>query len=343
MKARELSEFALQISLLLGSGITLESGFLIMAEDAETKRYKDLFTSMSVDLELGEPLDRVMKNTGEFPDYMTEMVSVGYETGTLEEVMKSLSEYYLREDRTAHAIKNALTYPIIMVFMLMVVLFVITGKVMPIFESVYKQLGTELSPLTRQAVQLGNIFSGVAIGAVAVLAIVVFITFLANKNKKNFAFSEKILKIVNEKSSIAKAVTKSRIASVMALSLRSGMRFEKGVDMAAKMTAHEKTKKLLETCRDDIEIGTNLTDALKDTGIFSNMDMQLIKVGTRAGKTELVFEEMAAKYEEAVNDAIDNFIARFEPTLVIVLAVVVGLILMAVMMPLVGMLASIGI
>lgn len=343
MKARELSEFAMQSALLLGAGITPESGFAVMAEDAESNKQKDMLLGMAADLELGDSLEEAMRKTGEFPDYMVEMASAGFATGTLEEVMSSLSDYYDREYRISVTIKNALTYPVIMVFMLMIVLFVITGKVMPVFESVYRQLGTELSPITRQAVFLGNIFSGCVIAAIAVLAAAAGIAVLFYKKNRTMLWSEKFLSAINEKSSIAFAMAKRRVAAVLSLSLRSGMKLEEGIDMAGKMVSQPKVKKALENCKEELELGMNMSDALKKTELFNAMDMQFINVGNRAGKLETVFKELEIKYETMVNDAVDNFISRFEPTLVIFLALVVGMILMSVMMPLVGIIASIGI
>ncbi|MGN0712063.1 MAG: type II secretion system F family protein [Anaerovoracaceae bacterium] len=343
MKARELSEFAMQSALLLGAGITPESGFAVMAEDSESNKQKDMLQGMATDLEMGESLEEAMRKTGEFPDYMVEMAGAGFATGTLEEVMNSLSDYYAREHRISVIIKNALTYPIIMVFMLMIVLFVITGKVMPVFESVYRQLGTELSPITKQAVFIGNVFSGCVIAVIAVAVVVTGLMAFFCKKSRNMLWSEKILSVIKEKSNIASAMAKRRVAAVLSLSLRSGMKLEEGIEMAGRMVSMPKIKKSLENCKEELELGMNMSEALKETGLFNAMDMQFINVGNRAGKLETVFKELEIKYENLVNDAVDNFISRFEPTLVIFLAVVVGMILMSVMMPLVGIIASIGI
>ena len=105
----QLSAFCLQISLLLEAAVPLDEGFSIMAEGAE----------------LGDPCFKVLEDTGVFPAYVVRMAKLGQETGTLDQMMKSLSDYYEKEDRLIKAVKNAVTYPAMMILMLLVVLFVL--------------------------------------------------------------------------------------------------------------------------------------------------------------------------------------------------------------------------
>ena len=149
MKGKELSGFCMQVALLLDSGVPLESGLVVMAEDAEREKDKKLLLQMAEDIELGEGLDSVMEKTGEFPPYLVEMAGIGHKTGNLERVMRSMSNYYSKEYSISKNIRNAVSYPLMMVGMLMIVLFVLLTKVMPIFEQVYNQLGTETSALTK--------------------------------------------------------------------------------------------------------------------------------------------------------------------------------------------------
>lgn len=342
MKTKELSSFCMQISFLLEAGISIDGGLSILAEDAETQGEKNMLIQMSEDVELGEPLATAMRKTNQFPEYLVEMTEIGQETGTLEVVMKSLAQYYEKESMLADTIRNAVTYPLIMVLMLMIVLFVLLTKVMPIFEDVYKQLGVELSPITKNAVQLGTVLSGAAIVAIALLGLVTIGVAISSRRGHNLQWTEQMLENLKEKSSIAITLAKRRITTVLAISIKSGLKIESGMEMALKLVSQKKIKENLQGCKEEMEMGTSIYEALKETKIFTGMDMQMIKVGSRSGKSDTVFEELSKKYENEVDSAIDNFIARFEPTMVVVLAIVVGLILLSVMMPLVGIMASMG-
>ncbi len=342
MRAKELAGFCLQTGILLDTGIPLSDGLSVMAEDAEKEKERDMLLSMAEDVELGEPLEEVMGSTGEFPDYLVQMAGIGNKTGNLENVMKGMAGYYRKEYEIAHTIRNTVTYPLMMITMLMVVLFLLLTKVMPVFREVYRQLGTDLSPVSRTAVQIGIWLSGLSILAVAVMAVGVLVFTFTRAKGRGKSWPERILELVEEKTSLAGAIGKRRILSVLAITERSGMNMEEGMAFAVKVLSGNHLETVLENCRQEMEAGENTYDALKRTGIFSGMDLQMIKIGNRAGKADLIFEELADKYEGEIESRLDTFITRFEPTVVITLAVVVGLILLAVMMPLVGIMASMG-
>ena len=119
----QLSAFCLQISLLLEAAVPLDEGFSIMAEDAEDENEKKMLLYMAEGAELGDPCFKVLEDTGVFPAYVVRMAKLGQETGTLDQMMKSLSDYYEKADRLIKAVKNALTDLAMMILMLLVVLF----------------------------------------------------------------------------------------------------------------------------------------------------------------------------------------------------------------------------
>ena len=164
----ELSAFCLQIALLLEAAVPLEEGLTIMAEDAAEEKEKAMLLYMAEGAELGDPFFKVLEDTGVFPPYIVRMARLGQQTGTLDQMMKSLSDYYEKEARLLKAVKNAATYPAMMILMLLVVLFVLFTKVMPVFSRVYEQLGASLPPAAAAAIRLGGILSGAALVLAAV-------------------------------------------------------------------------------------------------------------------------------------------------------------------------------
>lgn len=339
---RELSAFCLQISLLLSAAVPLEEGLSIMAEDAATEDEKQLLLFLSEEVEMGTPFYMAMENSGIFPNYVVRMAKLGQQTGTMDGMMSALSIYYEKEYYLMQNIKNALTYPVIMIFMLLTVLFVLFTRVMPIFERVYEQLGAELSPLSRSAIRLGGIFSGVALVLAVVLVIVVSALYIASRFGKKIHIVERFVDWIKRKNKVALAVAKRRFTAVLALTMKSGMELEKGLDLAGELVENSRVKEQIERCRDDLELGANYYDAMKKTGLFSGFHIQMIKVGTRSGRLDNVMEEISDDYEQEADTSIDNMIARFEPTMVAILAVSVGLVLLSVMLPLVGVLSAIG-
>ena len=137
-------------------------------------------------------------------------------------------------------------------------------------------------------------------------------------------------------------VAQRRFTSVLALTLKSGMELEKGMELAEELVNNEKIAKTIHACAEELQVGTPYFEAMKKTGLFSGFHVQMIKIGTRSGRLDDVMADISNDYEQQADTSIDNMIARIEPTMVAVLAIVVGLILLSVMLPLAGVLAGIG-
>lgn len=340
--ARELSAFCLQVSILLRSAIPLDEGLSVMAEDAAGEEEKKILIHMSEEVELGSPFSKVLEETKAYPAYVIRMARLGEETGTLDQMMEALAEYYEKEHILTKNIKSAVTYPIIMIFMLLVVLFVLFTKVMPIFEKVYEQLGAAMSPVSLAATRLGGIFCGAALAVGILLVLAAGFVWLLSKKGKRIFFVERLILWIKRRSKIALATANRRFTSVLALTLHSGLDLDKGMELAAELVENPAVEEKINACRDELEIGSDYYTSMKNTGLFKGFYVQMIKVGTRSGKLDSVMEEISQSYEEDADTAIEGMVSRFEPTVVAVLAIAVGLILLSVMLPLVGVLSAIG-
>lgn len=339
---QELSAFCMQIALLLEAAIPLEEGFSIMAEDSADQEEKEMLLFLSEEIEVGEPLFSALEKTEAFPPYVVRMAKLGQQTGTLDQIFSSLSVYYEKENRLLKSIKNAITYPVMMVFMLLVVLFVLFSKVMPVFEEVYAQLGAQISPVAKSAIHLEGVLSAAALVVSCVLAVATGGIWSASKFGKRIPIVETMVDKVKRSSKIALATANCRFTSVLALTLRSGMELEKGMALAKELVENSKVAEQIQKCSEDLEVGTSYYQAMKETGLFSGFHIQMIKVGSRSGRLDDVMEEISKSYEHQADESIDNMIARFEPTMVAILAVAVGMILLSVMLSLAGVLSAIG-
>jgi len=342
MTAKEISVFCIGIALLVGSAVSLDEGLYTMADDAGDPKDKKLLTEMARSMENGASLSETLKKAAVFPEYVISMTAVGEETGTLEMIMKSLADYYEKEHSLTKAIKNALTYPVIMIFMLVVVCFVLLVKVMPIFENIYEQMGTQLPQAAKTAIEVGGIVTGAVIIVILAMAAAAIINGLLMKKGVEVQWTKGILDRIKSRNKIALAIAKRRFTAVMSLAIRSGMDMKRGLDMAEALVENKNAVERVRVCRENYTGEIGFYEAVKRAGLFTNMDMQLLKVGDRTGRLNLAMDQISERYEEEVNTSIENMIGRFEPTMVAILAIVVGMILFAVMMPLVGILSSIG-
>lgn len=340
--SRELSAFCLQISLLLKAAVPLEEGLLIMAEDVHSEEEKRMLSVMAEDIELGAPFFVALERTGCFPSYMVRMAKVGQQTGALDQLMENLAAYYEKEDIMARNIRNAVTYPVMMTGMLLVILFVLFTKVMPIFAEVYAQLGVPMSSVSRAAFRFGAILSGASLLVFGIGLGAVLLSAALSATGYSFFGIERIKDWFKERSLIAAAAANSRFTSVLALALQSGMELEAGMKLAQELADHKKVACQLLECQKKLEQGIPYDEAMKETGLFSGFYIQMIKVGNRSGHLDVVMRTISEDYEQQADTCMEKLVSGLEPTMIAVLAAATGLVLLSVMLPLVGVLAGMG-
>lgn len=336
----ELSSFCDQIAMILQSGISSIEGISIMTEDASSDAEKQILNEISEQLMLTGDLSQAMESTGVFPDYMLHMVKIGEQTGKLDEVMEALSAHYDREDSIARSIKNAVTYPCIMVGMMIVVILVLIIKVMPIFQQVFEQLGTQMSGFSLGLMNIGNAINRYSIVFIVILALLILFILYITKTKSgrklllnlgyHFPFSR----------AIYEGMAACRFASGMALTLSSGLNPDLSMELVSELSEDPHFQKKLGKCKEEMAEGKDMTDALFSAHIFSGMYARMASIGYKTGALDKVMSKVAGLYEEDIDTRLSNVLAVLEPTLVIVLSVIVGVILLSVMLPLIGIMSS---
>lgn len=337
-----LSGFCLQLALLYQSAIPLNDGLAIMAEDASSPEEKELLLSMSDQLRMGSGLSEVIKNTDIFPPYMQEMVFLGEQTGTLDTTLKGLFSYYEKEAKAAEGLRRALTYPAMMVGMLLIILFVLFSKVMPVFSDVYLQLGAQIPPAAEAAIRAGGMISSLALFILAVLALFMIALKFMLKSGKQSASINAFIDKVRTKSKIQHLTALRRTCSTMSVTMGCGLRIEEGLAIAEKLAENPEVEQKLQQVRCAIVNGQSFSEALKDSRLFNGFDLQLIHAASRAGQLESILAKLADDYDEKCTELLDGMIAKIEPMIVIFLTVSVGLVLFSVMLPLAGVLSAIG-
>ncbi len=338
----KLSGFCMQVSLLYQAAVPLYEGIGVMAEDAASEEEKKFLSEMADKLRLGCSFSEAVDEAGCFPDYAREMIHLGEQTGTLDTALKGLSAHYEKEHRLAEGLRRALTYPAMMVCMLLVILFVLFVKVMPVFTDVYEQLGASIPAVSQAAINIGGWVSGIALVVIAVLAaFVLFVKFSGDAGKRP-AFAESLIRSFREKSSISRLTALRRLCSTLSVTLRCGLSTDEGFAMAASMADHSEVSAQIEQARQAVQKGETFYDAVKDAGLFGGFELQLIRVASRAGQLDSILEKIAVDYDEKASDTLDSMMTRIEPVIVTVLAVAVGLVLLSVMLPLAGILSAIG-
>lgn len=342
MSSYEVSVFCRQMSLLLAAGIgPLESADIMMRDTVDPHGKKVLDDIMQV-LLTGEKFHIALQMSQVFPEYVVHMVAIGEESGSLDVVMDSLADYYDREEDIKESIRSAVSYPMIMIVLMLVVIIVLIVKVLPIFSQVFAQLGTGMNSFSQTLLNFGAALNRYSIVLIILLVAVgaLFLYFSrTDKGRRNFMKLTKGFKPIQR---IYDELATERFASGMVLTLSSGMDTFESLNLVKSLVENERMSKEIEECQNYIADGDSFPEAIEKAGIFNQFYSRMISIGFRSGSMDTVMKQIASKYSEQTQRRIYNFISILEPTLVIILSLIVGLILMSVILPLMGIMSSIG-
>ena len=342
LSAEDVSLFCEQIFLLLKSGVPLESGIPSLCEDTADKEGKALIQSLSEFLAAGDcPFYQALKKTGAFPGYMVGMVEIGEKAGRLEDVMQEISLYYERESQLKRNLTGAVGYPLMLVAMMTVVMSVLVWKVLPVFHQVFEGFSGS-SGTADTMMQIGNVIGICALVVSALLLVFLIAVYLSMRAEKGATLMERLLRNKILESKAGAKMAAFRFASVLHLMFLSGYHAEEALELAGGVVENDKTVEKIEECKKKIAEGSSLAEALESSQIFSGIHVKMIKTGFQTGTIDIVMKKLADVYAEEAQDAIQSRVSLVEPVLVGALTVVIGAILLSMMLPLVGILSSIG-
>lgn len=337
----ELSSFCGQMALILKSGISSMEGLTIMREDAAPGDEKQVLERLLSNMQETGSLYQALVSVELFPSYLLHMVEIGEETGTLDEVMEALQKHYEREDSIHKSIRNSVTYPMIMTGMMAVVVLVLLVKVMPIFNQVFIQLGTEMTGFSRMLMHIGTTISRYSLVFVGILVFfVVFILYgtRTSSGKKMFQTLGSHIRFTRV---LREELSACRFASGMALTLRSGLHPERSMELVASLNDDPVFQEKITSCEKELQAGTDLAEAFLASGMFTGVYARMASIGAKTGAMDQVMEQIAELYQDDIDTRMNNLLAVLEPTLVIVLSLIVGVILLSVMLPLMGIMSGI--
>lgn len=337
----ELSSFCGQIALILKAGISSLEGLMIMQEDAASSGEKEVLLALLSNMQETGSLYQAMESAGIYPSYMLHMVQIGEETGTLDAVMESLQNHYAREDSIRKSIRSSITYPMIMVAMMTLVIVVLLVKVMPVFNQVFIQLGTEMTGFSRTLMHAGTALGRYFVVVILFLAAVAGMIFYGTRTAAGRRLFQKIGYKLGFTREIYEEIAAYRFASGMALTLSSGLNPDRSMELVTSLNDDPVFQKKTELCLEKIRDGEDLSEALFHAGMFSGVYARMASIGSKTGSMDQVMEQIADLYQDDIDTRMNNLVAVLEPTLVAALSLIVGVILLSVMLPLMGIMSSI--
>ena len=340
LSAEELYAFSDEMGMMISSGVSSIHGITMMLDESSGGEEKELLEQMEQIINETGSLSKAIEKVEVFPPYFVDMCKMGEQTGKMDSVLKNLASHYQREMAISAAIRSAVTYPLMMVAMMLIIIIVLVTEIMPIFERVFNQLGGTMDGISRGFLTVGSFINAHGIVfLIILLAIVVYGIYLAkskNGRKKLISFGMKLKRF----KSIYGKIATSRFASAMAMTLSSGMDVMQALDVSSTIVDAPGFTEKVEKCKDAFADTMDVGKAFSISGIFGGLYGRMAILGAKTGNMENVLEKVATTYQEEADDEINDLIAVVEPTLVIVLSVIVGLILLSVMLPLLNIMSG---
>ena len=340
LSAAELSNFCGQVALILEAGLPLYDGMETLAQADSGSENAELYASASrVVTETGSLYD-ALKSDGRWPEYLVEMVGIGERSGELDRVMRGLESYYAREDRIRTAVSSAVTYPLLLGAMLVVIVLIMLWKVLPVFRRVLSSMGVGLNEAGSSMMRIGAAVGWIALVLVAAAVIAVLFVVLRLRSAHRDETLAALRKTFPPLDRLSRKLSASRVASVLSMMLSGGFRTDEALEMTTAVLSDRFAAAKVGEIRNAMDAGESFADAVSKADLFDDLHESMIRMGSATGREDQVLAKLATLYEEQAEDEITRLISIIEPTLVAVLAVVIGAVLLSVVLPMAGILTS---
>lgn len=338
---RDLAVFCRQFSSITRAGVTIIQTLNMLAEQTENVKLQKALYAVRADVEKGESFaDSLAQHEKVFPELLVQMARAGEASGNLETAMERMAVQFEKSAKTQALIKKAMIYPIVVALVAVGVVLVMLLFVIPRYMDMFEELGTELPGITMMVVNLSNFIKAYWYILLPAIVIAVFaIRTWAGTNSGKHVVGKLALKIPAIQNMVVKSAS-ALMARTLSTLLTSGVPLVEAVDIVSDTMTNIWFKEALKSAVEQIMIGVPLSQPLQECGLFPPMVYHMMRIGEEAGSTEEMLNRLADYYEEEVEMAVQSLMAAMEPAIIIVLAGVVGILIGAVMAPMVSMYAA---
>ncbi len=337
-----VSAFCESMAMMVQSGIqTDEAVALLQSGGKHTGGVLEQgLQVMKEQVEQGSGLAAAMKASGIFPAYCLQMIEAGEASGRLEDTLFRLARYYADQKTISEKLKNAVTYPAAMLVLIIAVLAVMLVMVLPAFTEVYNNLTGSLAASSYSYVRWAYVFCWVALVVMVVIAAALLVGLLLWKKGKRDRV-EAVLRKNRTCASLLESMGMFRFTSALATFLASGEMQDEAVLNSLPMTDCAPVEEKLKACVRRMEEGHSIAQAAWDEELFEPVYGRMLLAGERSGNLEHVLQRLTGLLEENCSNLVDRLVGVIDPLLSGVLMLTVGLSLLSVMLPLIGMMNAV--
>ncbi|WP_375177567.1 type II secretion system F family protein [Marinobacter mobilis] len=331
----EIAMFTRQMATMMKAGVPLVQSFDIVTDGLENKGLKELVSNIRNDVASGTSFANALaRHPRHFDDLYCNLVNSGEKAGALEQMLDRIATYLEKTERLKKKVKKAMTYPIAVIVVAIVVTAILLVKVVPQFESLFAGFGAELPVFTQFIIRISEWLQAWWFIVLLGIAATIF-AFKEAKTRSN-RFSDAVDKYTLKLPIVGEILDKSAVAKfgrVLATTFASGVPLVDALDSVAGATGNAVFRDAIQKIKQNVSGGTQLQVAMKESGVFPVMAVQLTAIGEESGNLDEMLEKVADHFENVVDDMVDNLTALMEPMIMAVLGVLVGGLIVGMYLP----------
>lgn len=322
-----------ELSLLLKSNLTISDSIKILSTTAPSLKLQKIFYGINLDLQKGDELYIAFEKTKKFDEFFITLIKAGENSEKLDEVFFYLSEYYEQKYRLRNKIISLLTYPVILLFITILVLTFMIFNVIPMFVSIFRDSEIELPIVTRILISFIDFFKNYYLYIFLVILFLIFLFKRLNREEKFRLFLGRILfKIPYFKNHYKNYLT-SIIARNLTILMKGHIDIVNSLNIIKDSSRNLFLKNHMEGAIIKIEDGNSVSDSLENDIIFNSAFINMLKVGEDSEKIVDLLKGATEYYEQKINYSIDKILQLLQPIIIIIIAVFIAFIVFAIALP----------
>ena len=335
IKPMDIAVFSRQMATMMKAGVPLLQSFDIITEGVDNPNMRKLMDTIKNDVSSGSSLAVALrKHPLYFDELYCNLVDAGEQSGSLEGMLDRVATYKEKTEALKSKIKKAMNYPIAVMAIALIVTAILLIKVVPQFQDVFANFGAELPAFTMMVIHLSEFVqsSGWMILVAGVAAFFLFRRF----HRSSQAFRDRVDRILLKLPVVGDIIYKAAVARfsrTLATTFAAGVPVVEALDSVAGATGNIVFKNAVMQVKTDVTAGMQLNFAMRNTGVFPSMVLQMTSIGEESGAIDNMLDKVATHYESEVDNAVDGLTSLLEPIIMSVLGVLIGGLMIAMYLP----------
>lgn len=335
MKYKDLVFFLTQLSTYIKSGIPLTESLVMIENQTKDKKKKDLYKRIVYELNTGANFSEALARQGNvFPKLLINMLKTSELTGNLTESLDDMAAYYKTADSNRKQVISALTYPSVVLVISIAVLTFLLIFIIPKFQSIFDQLGSNLPGITLFLINMSTFLQNNVIKIVLAIFASIIIIVMLYRHVKKFRYCVQWvamhIPVIKDVLIDNEVVMFTKTFSSL---IRHDVFITDSIEMLGKITNNEIYKDIIKEAVTNLSAGAGLSPAFENKWAFPRVAYEMLVTGEKTGRLGVMMENVANYYEEEQKNLIQRLKSLIEPVMIIVLAFIVGVILLAIFIP----------